>query len=90
MVPVALQAGLAEAVAAGRGDGLHEHLQTDGAAELVLGEDPASRGAYAWKKKGREAKTERHDTDAQVSATLPDSDYETGLVSNMSLTREGR
>ena len=38
MRPVAQQAGLAEAVAAWRGDGLHEHLQTDGAAELVLRE----------------------------------------------------
>lgn len=50
MVPVALQAGLAEAVAAGRGDGLHEHLQTDGAAELVLGEEASSWRADAWKK----------------------------------------
>lgn len=39
VVPVALKAGLAEAVAAGCGDGLQEHLQTDGAGELVLRED---------------------------------------------------
>lgn len=50
MVPVALQAGLAEAVAAGCGDGLHEHLQTDGAAELLLREEPARWRAQAWKK----------------------------------------
>lgn len=48
VVPVALQAGLAEAVAARCGDGLHEHLQTDGAGELVLGEDSAPVGAHVW------------------------------------------
>lgn len=47
VVPVALQAGLAEAVAARRGNGLHKHLQTDGAAELLLREESASRGAHA-------------------------------------------
>lgn len=46
VVPVALQTGLAEAVSAGRGDGLHEHLQADGAGELVLGEDAPSRRAH--------------------------------------------
>lgn len=53
VVPVSLQAGLAEAVATGCGDRLHEHLQTDGAAELLLWEDPASWRAYAWKKERR-------------------------------------
>lgn len=50
VVPVALQAGLAEAVATRRGDGLHEHLQTDGAAELLLREDSATRRAHACEK----------------------------------------
>lgn len=40
--PVALQAGLAEAVATWGGHGLHKHLQADGAAELILGENPPS------------------------------------------------
>lgn len=47
VVPVALQAGLAEAVATRRGNGFHKHLQTDGAAELLLGEESASWRAQA-------------------------------------------
>lgn len=53
VVPVALQAGLAEAVATRSGNGLHEHLQTDGAAELLLGEESASRRAHACKNHDR-------------------------------------
>lgn len=50
VVPVALQAGLAEAVATRCGDGLHEHLQTDGAAELLLREESAARRTHACEK----------------------------------------
>lgn len=53
VVPVALQTGLTEAVAARRGHGFHEHLQADGAAELLLGEESSSRRAHAcWKCDG--------------------------------------
>ena len=53
VVPVALQAGLAEAVATRRGNGFHKHLQTDGAAELLLGEQSASWRAHACRNHDR-------------------------------------
>lgn len=53
VVPVARQAGLAEAVTAGRRYRLHKYFQTDGAGELVLREAPATRRADAWKSDER-------------------------------------
>ncbi len=43
VIPVALQTGLTESVAAGSGDGLDEDLQTDGAGELLLRQDSPRR-----------------------------------------------
>lgn len=42
-VPVAGDAGQAEAVSAGRGDGVGKHVQADGACELVLGQEGGHR-----------------------------------------------
>lgn len=47
VVPVALQAGLTEAVATRRGHRFHKHFQTDGAAELLLREEATSWRAHA-------------------------------------------
>lgn len=71
VVPVALQAGLAEAVAARRGNGLHKHLQTDGAAELLLGEEPASRRAHACRN--------HHHMKSHLSINFPASPFSTDI-----------
>ena len=43
LVPVAGDAGQAETVSAGRGHGVGEHVQADGAGELVLGQERCHR-----------------------------------------------
>ena len=43
LIPVAGDAGQAEAVSAGRGHGVGEHVQADGAGELVLGQEGCHR-----------------------------------------------